>query len=194
MLDLRFKPINSRNVEDVCALHRAAYLDDHFSSKFNDQLLSKYYLHLSDLNDGLCFISYSGTQAVGFVIAGKSLNNKVKEFVRLNRIAICFVILRNPSFIIPKIKSLFTRFSKSKWKSTADLRVLSIAVSPQFQGEGVGKSLLAHLESELKHLDTKLYGLSVKKSNIGAQEFYEKRGFIYEAGDKNSLYYVKELI
>lgn len=195
MNQINFESITKNNINEVCKLHRIAYLEDHFSSHFSDDMLKHYYLELIKGNEQFCLIAFDPDgQAVGFVISGLDLNNNVKKFVNQNIFAISKITFFNPKFIYPKIKSLFTRFSKERWQSKADYRVLSIAVNPSYQGEGIGRLILKEIETRYKFNKINKYGLSVKKSNYKATAFYVKLGFNLEHYDKKSAYYIKDIL
>ena len=195
MNQINFESITKNNINEVCMLHRIAYLEDHFSSNFSDDMLKKYYLELIKGNEQFCLVAFEpGGQAVGFVISGLNLNNNVKKFVNQNVFAISKITIFNPKFIYPKIRSLFTRFSKESWQSKAVYRVLSIAVNPKFQGGGIGRLILKEIEARYKRNTIHKYGLSVKKSNEKATAFYLKLGFNLEHYDKKSAYYIKDIL
>lgn len=189
------KIICFNNIIDVINIHKNSYLSDHFTNKMSDDLLSEYYLMLSEASNGLSFVMYMDTKPVGFVIAGEGLNNIVKTFVKKNFSKIFFILLKNPKYLFPKFVAFFSRFSRNKWKSSADCRVLSIAVDAKLQGQGIGKKLLGEFETRYmsSQPQTSIYGLSVKNSNISAIGFYLSNQFSKERTDKKSSYFIKVL-
>ena len=54
--------------------------------------------------------------------------------------------------------------------------VISIAVSPKYQGKGIGKLLMTQL---LKEITSKEVWLEVAVGNLKARKFYESIGFIF---------------
>lgn len=56
--------------------------------------------------------------------------------------------------------------------------ILSIAVSPEFQGKGVGHDLMIHSENFAKEHGYNQLHLTVHPENVQAVSFYEKYGFI----------------
>lgn len=63
--------------------------------------------------------------------------------------------------------------------------LLEIAVSPQFQGKGYGKALLAHSMDHAKSKAIRLMRLEVRVSNTRAQNLYVKFGFEIDGHRKN---------
>lgn len=56
-------------------------------------------------------------------------------------------------------------------------RILSIAVDPQFRGQGIGKELLKHALSDLHRQKRQEVRLEVRPSNSVASGLYEQMGF-----------------
>lgn len=63
-------------------------------------------------------------------------------------------------------------------KGTSLARLYSIAVSPNYQGQGLGQKLLAKLEKVAHDNNMTYLRLEVKSENKAARELYEKRGYI----------------
>lgn len=58
--------------------------------------------------------------------------------------------------------------------SKAGFNILALAVSPQAQGQGIGKSLLQGLEQEAKRCGYGFIRLNSANHRLGAHAFYEK--------------------
>jgi len=193
---MRYLTIRAENVCQAIAIHRSAYHNDHFTSRLNDQLLADYYIQLTqgeELSQELSFLALDGDTPIALVVCGKGINSRVKRFVRAHWLKLLPIILINRQFLWAKLKAVFTRFSKSTWKSSANIRLVSIAVHKDSQSNGIGSILLEELERRLRALGQTSYGLSVKKKNIGAIKFYSKHGFAFEYADKATEYYIKQL-
>ena len=79
-------------------------------------------------------------------------------------------------------------------------RIFTIAVLPKYQNKGIGTNLLENICSVLKEKGAKEVGLEVRMSNLSAQQFYLKRGFIpvwvekgYYSDGENALVLKKQL-
>lgn len=64
-------------------------------------------------------------------------------------------------------------------------KCLMIGVTPGVQGKGVGRKLLAKLESELKSKEARLMIVETSHSLAQARGFYTKQGYQEEASIKN---------
>jgi ribosomal-protein-alanine N-acetyltransferase len=56
--------------------------------------------------------------------------------------------------------------------------VLAIAVDPPFQGRGIGSRLMEEVMRRFRNQGVRTVRLEVRKSNLMAQHFYRKLGFI----------------
>ena len=61
--------------------------------------------------------------------------------------------------------------------SKAGFNISGLAVSPQVQGQGIGKSLLQGLEEEAKRRGYEFIRLNSADHRLGAHAFYEKVGY-----------------
>ena len=68
-----------------------------------------------------------------------------------------------------------------------EAELLNIAITPHFQGKGIGKYLLTYLLSEAKELKAKECFLEVRESNLAAYSLYENYGF-NEIGRRANYY------
>src|SRR5690606_36415322 len=55
--------------------------------------------------------------------------------------------------------------------------LLVIGVKPEFQGQGLGRRLMAHIEREVRSRSLPAVLLEVRPSNVRALAFYERLGF-----------------
>ena len=71
--------------------------------------------------------------------------------------------------------------------SKAGFNILALAVSPQAQGQGIGKSLLQGLEEEAKRRDYGFIRLNSADHRLGAHAFYEKVGYTCDKTQKRFI-------
>lgn len=71
--------------------------------------------------------------------------------------------------------------------SKAGFNILGLAVSPQAQGQGIGKSLLQGLEEEAKRRDYGFIRLNSADHRLGAHAFYEKVGYTCDKTQKRFI-------
>ena len=71
--------------------------------------------------------------------------------------------------------------------SKAGFNILGLAVSPQAQGQGIGKSLLQGLEEEAKRRGYEFIRLNSADHRLGAHAFYEKVGYTCDKVQKRFI-------
>ena len=71
--------------------------------------------------------------------------------------------------------------------SKAGFNILALAVSPQAQGQGIGKSLLQGLEEEAKRRGYGFIRLNSADHRLGAHVFYEKVGYTCDKMQKRFI-------
>ena len=71
--------------------------------------------------------------------------------------------------------------------SKAGFNILALAVLPQAQGQGIGKSLLQGLEEEAKRRDYGFIRLNSADHRLGAHAFYEKVGYTCDKTQKRFI-------
>ena len=71
--------------------------------------------------------------------------------------------------------------------SKAGFNILALAVSPQAQGQGIGKSLLQGLEQEAKRRGYGFIRLNSADHRLGAHAFYEKVGYTCDKVQKRFI-------
>ena len=71
--------------------------------------------------------------------------------------------------------------------SKAGFNILALAVSPQAQGQGIGKSLLQGLEEEAKRRGYGFIRLNSADHRLGAHAFYEKVGYTCDKVQKRFI-------
>lgn len=75
--------------------------------------------------------------------------------------------------------------------SNAGFNILALAVSPQMQGQGIGKALLEGLEQEAAKRCYKFIRLNSGDHRLGAHAFYEKVGYTCDKMQKRFIKLIK---
>ena len=75
--------------------------------------------------------------------------------------------------------------------SHAGFNILALAVLPQTQGKGIGKTLLQGLEKEAEKRGYKFIRLNSADHRIGAHAFYEKVGYTCDKTQKRFIKLIK---
>ena len=74
--------------------------------------------------------------------------------------------------------------------SYAGLNILGLAVLPEFQGKGIGKELMNHLELKAKDDSVSFVRLNSADYRVEAHKFYENIGYVC---DKTQKRFIKRL-
>ena len=74
--------------------------------------------------------------------------------------------------------------------SYAGLNILGLAVLPEFQGKGIGKELMNHLELKAKNDSVSFVRLNSADYRVEAHKFYESIGYVC---DKTQKRFIKRL-
>lgn len=74
--------------------------------------------------------------------------------------------------------------------SYAGLNILGLAVLPEFQGKGIGKELMNHLELKAKNDSVTFVRLNSADYRVEAHKFYESIGYVC---DKTQKRFIKRL-
>jgi GNAT superfamily N-acetyltransferase len=115
--------------------------------------------------------------AYGDILSPEQLKYMLDEIYSLTSLQNQFVALQH-NFILVVDNNIpigFASFSP-KEKNAATYRLHKIYVSPEQQGTGVGKLLLAHVVNSIRLLGATALELNVNRYNK-ARLFYEKQGF-----------------
>jgi len=189
------KNANKGDIGSIIDIHNNSFSSDHFSTVFSEGLLKSYFEKLLSSNKyNYVLFDISKKRLLGYLIAGYNYKSAVNEFIKENLKKLIWVLIKNPKFLIEKIYEIYQWLFGLNYKSNIECRIYLIAVSVEFKGKGVAKKLIAHLEEELMRDGQKEYGLSVRKENKEAINFYNKNGYIIEFEKSRSIYYHKKLI
>ncbi len=183
---INIKKATDKDINAICKAHLKIFDKSHLTSNFSDSLLKKYFAKLISMNE-FNFVAYDEREnLVGYILSGYHTEEAANEFMFENIFKIIIVLLKHPGFLVEKIIYSFYKRRKKK----APLRLLIIGVMP---GLGLGRKLILHYENEIIKNGIREYGLSVRKDNARAANFYTKNGFILESKVYNSLGYFKKL-
>lgn len=187
--------------ESISNVHHHAYSKKHLTSFFSEKKLIEYYQNIIEASD-LSIISLDSESSVmekkeqnvlGFIIAGYHVSNGVSKFLENNKLYVLWVMIKHPTFLMQKIRSIIISRIQRPQLSQADFRLLSIAVDSNSQSHGIGKGMLKFFEEVLHGKKIDCYGLSVKNTNVRAISFYERQGFVLEREHEGAKYYMKSI-
>ena len=185
---MRLAPATQADLSGLATVHRKAYSDAHFTSRFPHDLLQRYYGHFLGAD---CFITKAvpGDDAtaapVGFVVSGLRVGARIAAFKQDCRVAIVQTVLAHPLAAARKIVSdiYYRLFDAPHAFEECPYLILSIASDRSLPGIGV--ALLESAKASARAIGCDAVGLYVRVSNIKAIRFYLAHGFLvkgYAAG------------
>jgi len=187
----KVRPVTNDDFESIAIIHKASYGKDHLTSFFPINLLKVYYKSIWDKNSYAFIAINEAGVPVGFVIGGNNLDEPIKKFIRTHKLALALVLLKHPKFILQRIADRLKKASEQKHTSYA-FQLLSIAVRQDMLSK-CAVLLLGAFERQLRSNNIMQYGLSVRKTNIRAMQFYEKNDFKLEFETVTLRCYYKNL-
>lgn len=189
-IDFRISKMEGNDLPAVAKIHKKAWRADHFSSRLSIPLLQVYYGNILKHNP-YCFVAERNNNIIGFATGGSNTRVAIKEFIKENFFSMLIVVIKNPSFLLSRIKNYFAIMSSSNTvNSIANVRLLAIAVDPEIEGKGVATALLRTLENAVKSDGHKYFGLSVHKDNERAIRLYDSLGWQVEKKEGSAIYYI----
>jgi ribosomal protein S18 acetylase RimI-like enzyme len=181
------KKFENVHINDVIKIHKSTFDKNHFSIYFNKDLIINYFEYLLKYNEYNFIISHQNKIA-GYVIAGYKSAEAISKFQKINWLKLSFVLLTHPRFIFEKLNEIF-----AKDITKTNPRIFIIGISAEYKGASLGKYLIEYLEEQFKRNNIKEYGLSVRRTNLKAINFYKKSGFVSEAENSKSIFLKKFL-
>jgi ribosomal protein S18 acetylase RimI-like enzyme len=173
------RSMRSSDVESVVAIHLEAF-QGFFLSELGERFLRELYVGILQDPSGIAFVYEKDGILVGFVAGSASPSGfyrrlLVKRWWRFG-LASMGAVLRQPG-IIPRLLRAFNT-PNNPMPSEDCGTLMSIAVSPKIQGQGIGKELVKVFINESRQRGLKAVNLTTDKVNNDAvNKFYQRFGF-----------------
>jgi len=199
MADFHIRNIATEDLDGIARIHRASF-DDRALTQLGKGAVQRYYHWLltgfSEVYPicaetiegelaGFCFAGVYAGSFSGFLRANKwylAGNMLVRPWLLLNPL-----IREQAKLALRTFKRLLKHRDRNedenrkkpsiKIKIGANFGILSIAVDPTFQRQGVGELLMVEIEKKASVNDYSQLHLSVHPENLPAVKFYEKMGW-----------------
>lgn len=196
------------DAEAIARLHQET-ITEGFLSKLGIGFLSSLYRFI--IRREKVFVYLEDDRVLGFVAFSEDAKGMIRRFATRSPasiIRIGFILLRRPYFLFPMMETMratlvsFFRNGKRLNGKRSDVlpesELLSLAVDPDRQGDGIGTELLVNLENYLRGAKVYHYKVIVGKSLVSANAFYKKHGFEFSQeikihGKSWSNVYLKEV-
>lgn len=170
----------TENLSKLVEIHRVV-LNKTFTSRVGKSfILALYNVLLSHSSNSEVFISKSGNKVRGFLSLTKDrseLNKIINRQISLGRKArLAAFVLLHPGLVSRLYSKImldhFISNRKGEYPS-----VLTLGVSTEFRGTGVGSQLILRANKYFKDLGVPKYFVDTDSSNESALQFYIKMGF-----------------
>lgn len=177
---MEIRELSENAIADVINIHLQAF-EGFFLSELGRDFLKLYYKSVRMSDEGILLGYYEDNQLLGFCAATTLSRSFNKKLILKNIFSFSIVGLK---LIFTKPKALI-RLYKNLTKSSVTVideggyaELLSIGINPQAQGKGVGKLLIAELESHLKKRECVQLSLTTDYyNNEKALGFYKASGY-----------------
>ena len=177
---MNIKYIKKREIKDVVVVHKSSF-KDFFLTTLGDEFLFLYYDCIRRDNNSILLGIYDESKLCGFCAAtfrSKGFNSQLVKtnLIRFLMLGLNLLFLK-PTSLIHLLKNL------SKKNPVIDdngeySELLSIGISEDRQGRGIGKQLLIELEKELKLQGCSILSLTTDYyNNQRVIEFYKGLGY-----------------
>ena len=164
----------------IVDIHIKAF-SEFFLTKLGPRFLYKYYNLILNYEDKIFLVAEEDGYPIGFVAGFLQPSNfyaYVKQHKTTLSITLIPIIFRNP-FLISRIISNFCSTKKKEQKNKAiKCELASIAVNPDYAGQGLGKKLVkAFIEISQKNNADIIYLTTDVNNNEVVNNFYQSLGF-----------------
>lgn len=167
------------DVRDVVMIHLTSFRG-FFLSILGRSFLKELYAGILDDPTRIAFVFENDTNLYGFVAGTDSPEGFYKRLLRQRwwRFTLASIkpVLRNPK-IVPRLLGAFKRGEQTDVRENCAM-LMSIAVDPEYQGQGIGKLLVDAFLKEAKERGVGQVNLTTDKlDNDAVNAFYLKSGF-----------------
>jgi len=184
--------VDYKQLERVAMLHQSAFPNSALTHLGQESIRRYYEWQLTGPHDCLAISAFDENgQMLGFCFGGV-FRGALSGFVQKNRRFLALQVLRRPWLIFTNDifrDRLRTGMRVAKRRSspptvTPDrakeppFGILSIAVDPAAQGQGIGQALMNYAEEYARQNGFRSMGLTVAVDNAQAIRFYEKSGWV----------------
>lgn len=189
-MSAEIRPLGPGDLDAVARVHVAAFPDS-LMTKFGRRVVRRYYLwQMEGPHDAHCIGAFADDRLTGFCFGGR-FHGATGGFIRQNAGLMSRELLRRPWLAVALVRRLgLTRalqlghyVGKSVGRPApvetgrSSFGILSIAVDPGRQGEGIGNELMRVAEREAVTRGHPGMHLTVNPGNEGAIRFYERLGW-----------------
>jgi ribosomal protein S18 acetylase RimI-like enzyme len=166
---------HARDASTVAALHTER-IGAGFLVTLGPRFLERLYRRVVASHHGVLLVADSGDELLGFVAAATNTQRLYGEFLRRDAVpaglAAAPAIVRRPRQVWETL-----RYGNAGGDTLPAAEILSIAVTADAAGRGIGGALLAAAQDELTRLGATEARVVTAVGNIAALAMYEQAGF-----------------
>lgn len=169
------------NLSRIAVIHQAV-LKTTFTSQVGKLFISRLYKFLLD-NEPLSevFIAEKAVEVEGFISLTQNrleINNRVNQFLGFaEKLRLTLFVLLHPRTINELYNKIrFDCYIAKNYKDTYP-SILTLGVSPKYQGRGIGRTLILRADKYFKEQGFSKYFVDTEMGNKSAVQFYLKLGF-----------------
>lgn len=174
--------LEERHIEEVVAIHMEALRGD-FLPSLGVGFMKALYRGLIASPQTIGYVVLEERKVVGFITGSADSDQLFKGILLREFIPFVFHVgkraLTRPVIIPDIVRTLLYPSLVELEDCTAEL--ISIALAPAYRGRGMGKELVARLETDFLKRGVVRYKVTINKSNEDGNRFYRHLGFSYRA-------------
>lgn len=168
-----------RHTDDVVSIHLRSF-PGFFLTFLGPCFLRLLYSEIIAIPDSVALVALENEQVVGFVAGVTQQSNFYGQLARRRLFAFAHASLsaaiRRPSIIPRLFRAL--NYSRSSQEAVAQAQLMSIAVSPDAVGKGIGQQLVKVFLDEMQAQGISSVSLTTDRvNNERVNSFYQKLGF-----------------
>ncbi|MEX2028726.1 MAG: N-acetyltransferase [Candidatus Curtissbacteria bacterium] len=163
--------LSANKASQIANMHKL-YLKEGTLAKLDENFLKDFYLSTTNEKNIFTVVASEGNEVLGFATGAVNLNSVPRIIIPKVARSFILAILKNP-LIILKIAQM--PFYPSFIHRTKSAEIFSIAVLPNYQGKGIGKSLIKYCRNEFKKKGYDNFLVSAR-DDMEANNFYKKIG------------------
>ena len=188
---IELRALQENDLLAAARIHLLAFHDSALTALGEGAVQRYYKWQLSGPHDVSAFAVFRGAEMAGFCFGGV-FRGALSGFLQKNRDYLAWRVATHPWLIFNPLfrdklvngLSVLRRFSKPPARTTPPVKpkkkpfgILAIAVNPNFQGQGIGKTLMIESEKVAREGGFEEMNLSVNTANHQAIGFYEGLGW-----------------
>jgi len=165
----------------VAEIHKQEFAEDDFLPSLGIDVLRIIYRGMLKEKRTIGYVVEAHNEIVGFIAGSEDTSSLFRECVKGEFIPLSYHVLkaliRRPS-LIPKLLQTLSYNKKAETETAAEL--ISIAIKTGHKRRGLGRSLVDALITDMRRRGIGKMKVVVNRSNIDANSFYERIGFIHK--------------